>query len=161
MKSLICLLLATVLLLSLYSLISFSGLSITSAVEIPINKPLIPPPVAIAPKLTFTTSTLLTSESYVKAYVDEAAMSYGVNLTVVDWILSHESQNGQNLTGDDGNSRGYWQISNIYHPEVSDECAMDLDCSTAWAMKHILAGKVNEWSSWKYRCKWYANAPSC
>ena len=34
------------------------------------------------------------------------------------------------LWGGKGQDRGYWQISNYYHPSVSDWCASDVHCST-------------------------------
>lgn len=141
-----------------YSLSLSSGLSITSAVEIPVNKPLIPPPVAIAPTIVFATSTLLNSPSWVKAYVEMKAKELGVNPVVSDWIVRKESQYGQNMDGDGHHSWGYFQISNIYHPEVSSTCAMDLECSTAWSLQHILDGKVSEWSAFKYCKKWWPDS---
>jgi hypothetical protein len=43
------------------------------------------------------------------------------------------------VRGDDGQSRGYWMISNVWNPEVSTTCADDLQCSTEWSLKWILA----------------------
>lgn len=49
--------------------------------------------------------------------------------------------------GDGGyNSRGLFQISSYYHPEVSDDCAYDIDCSTKWTMDKINAGQQNLWT---------------
>jgi len=45
--------------------------------------------------------------------------------------------------------RGYFQISRKWHPEVSDECAFDLDCSSEWASKQIKAGHLHEWACWR------------
>jgi hypothetical protein len=73
------------------------------------------------------------------------------------WIVSHESQDGQRMRGDDGQSRGWWMISSIYHPEASTACADDLACSTDWSLKWILAGHISQWSTWKYRFEWYAD----
>ncbi|MDE2105388.1 MAG: hypothetical protein KGL39_49635 [Patescibacteria group bacterium] len=94
-------------------------------------------------------------------YVREQAVKAGLNPNILLFILAHESQNGVNMRGDDGQSRGYWMISKIWHPEVSTACADDLKCSTAWTIKRILAGYINEWSTWKYRCAWYKDAPNC
>jgi hypothetical protein len=93
--------------------------------------------------------------SAVKTYVRLEAEQYGVDPSVAEFIVSHESQDGQNMRGDDGHSRGYWMIDADYHPEVTDQCADDLHCSTAWSLTQIKAGYVNWWSTWKYRCKWY------
>ena len=47
-----------------------------------------------------------------------------------DWIVGHESRYGKKMRGDDGQSRGYWMISSVSHPEAPDACADDLICST-------------------------------
>jgi hypothetical protein len=96
----------------------------------------------------------------VKDYVINEALKYGVNTSTADFIIKKESSycdNGKdyNVVGDDGNSRGCWQISKIYHPEVSDSCANNLECSTKWSLLRIKAGYANEWSTWKYRNVWY------
>lgn len=125
--------------------------------------PVYPPPVgippAIASNLRFNTSTLENSPSWVDAYVREQAKALGVNPDVAGWIVAHESQDGRNLTGDDGNSRGYWQISKIYHPEVSNQCAYDLPCSTKWALQQLLAGKAGEWTTYRYCRQWFHDCP--
>ena len=95
--------------------------------------------------------------SSVAAYVRQEAIAYGVNPTDALWIVSHESQDGQRMRGDDGQSRGYWMISEKYHPEVSTACADDLQCSTAWSLKWILAGHISQWSTWRLRFKLYPN----
>jgi hypothetical protein len=64
--------------------------------------------------------------STVAAYIRQEAISYGVSPTEALWIVSHESQDGQNMRGDDGQSRGYWMISSVYHPEVSTACVDNL-----------------------------------
>jgi hypothetical protein len=97
----------------------------------------------------------------VKSYVRAQAALLGVNPDFADFIVGHESQYGQNMSGDDGQSRGYWMISKIYHPEVSDACADDLACSTSWSLRWILAGHINQWSTWRFRCEWYKNALDC
>ena len=102
-----------------------------------------------------TVTTEAPSPTAVAAYVQQEAIAYGVNPTDALWIVSHESQDGQNMCGDDGQSRGYWMISDVYHPEVSTECADNLQCSTAWSLKWILAGHINQWSTWRFRFKWY------
>lgn len=60
------------------------------------------------------------------------------------------------MRGDDGQSWGYWMISDVYHPEVSTACADSLKCSTEWSLEWILAGHIEQWSTWRFRFKWYA-----
>ena len=101
------------------------------------------------------------STTTAREYVLEQAKNAGVNPIPILFILDHESQDGSRMRGDDGNSRGYFQISSIYHPEVSDSCADSLPCSTAWTIKQILTGRISEWSTWRLRCKIYQDAPDC
>ena len=97
--------------------------------------------------------------SYVNAYVEAQAKAVGINPVDAVWIVGHESQDGRNMTGDDGQSRGYWMISKIYHPEVSDACAYDLACSTSWSLHWILAGHISEWSTYRFCKLWYPDCP--
>ncbi len=41
--------------------------------------------------------------------------------------------------------RGLFQISKTYHPNVSDECAFNIACSTIWTMEKINEGKQSMW----------------
>lgn len=93
----------------------------------------------------------------VAAYVWRECKNAGVNPIDCAWIVLHESQDGRHMRGDDGQSRGYWMISEKYHPEVSDACADNLQCSTAWAIANIKKGKIDEWTTWLYRFKWFGN----
>jgi hypothetical protein len=90
--------------------------------------------------------------SIVRAYVERAARTRGVNPRVAEWIVRHESQHHPDATGDGGDSRGLWQINKAWHPEVSDACAYSVTCSTDWSLRRIRAGHIDEWSTWKY-CK--------
>src|ERR1700685_1789494 len=59
----------------------------------------------------------------VKAYVQTEATEFGVNPKLALWIFKHESEFTPRAKGDREASRGLWQISKIYHPEVSDAMA--------------------------------------
>lgn len=126
---------------------------------------LIPRRIAIEPPVAqaATVSNKIDSTSTVKQYVEAQAKLLGVSIIPVDWILDHESQDGTNMKGDDGKSIGYWMIYLAKHPEVSYACAMNLQCSTQWTLTQILKGNINWWTTWKYRCTWFAkqNPPSC
>ena len=103
------------------------------------------------------------SPEQVKSYILSQAKAENINLTLVSWIVQHESQWGQKMVGDDGNSRGIWMISRIWHPEVSQQCAMDLKCSTRFSLNLIKRGEANQWSTWRLRCVLYKgqNPPEC
>jgi hypothetical protein len=103
----------------------------------------------------------------VKLYVNRQASLLGLTdnqIDIADFIIQHESnycwRNGffePDIKGDldKGISRGCWQISKTYHPEVSDNCANDLECSTNWSLLRIKNSYQNDWSTWKYRKLWY------
>lgn len=95
----------------------------------------------------------------VKAYVQAEAQVQGVNPLLALWIVKHESQFNPRAKGDGEASRGLWQISRIYHPEVSDGVAFNVASSTEWSLKRIRAGKVNEWSTYRFCRELYRDCP--
>lgn len=103
----------------------------------------------------------------IENYVNQEAVIYGVPIDRADWIGQHESQWNPKTIGDDQlicpvginkgkieHSRGLWQISDCYHPEVSNAVAMNIVSSTLWAMPN-LKKDPNMWSTWLYRFKWF------
>jgi hypothetical protein len=128
--------------------------SFSSAAEYKVT--VVPIPPSVAPlKLTFTAHGRLN----VRAYIQSASKTAGVNPRVAEWIVSHESRHDPEATGDEGESRGLWQINKAWHPEVSDACAYDVACSTDWSLERIRAGYVDEWSTWKYCKARFENCP--
>lgn len=118
------------------------------------------------PKPPSVTSTI--SSSTIKSIILGLSKEHKVNPSVILFIVSHESQFNPNTVGDDDkicpvglnkgklqHSRGLWQISDCFHPEVPDEIAFDIVSSTIWSIQNIKNGHINEWSTWKYRCKLY------
>jgi hypothetical protein len=95
----------------------------------------------------------------VKIYVQAQAVEYGVNPKLALWIVKHESEFNPRARGDGEASRGLWQISRIYHPEVSDEAAFDVASSTAWSLERIRSGKVKEWSTYRFCRTLYQDCP--
>jgi hypothetical protein len=95
----------------------------------------------------------------VKAFVEARAVRYGVNPALAIWIVKHESQFNPRAKGDGEASRGLWQISKIYHPEVSDAAAFNVVSSTDWSLGRIRAGKANEWSTYHYCRTLYSDCP--
>lgn len=49
--------------------------------------------------------------------------------------LNPNAVNDNRTWGGVGRDRGYWQINDVYHPSVSDECAKDVKCSTDYAFR--------------------------
>ena len=62
--------------------------------------------------------------------------------------LAHCESGMKPLTTGDGGyrSRGLFQISEYYHPDVSDDCAFDVECATRWTIAKINAGQQGLWS---------------
>ena len=48
--------------------------------------------------------------------------------------------------GDNGKSRGLFQIHRDYHPEITNQQAFDIEFATNWTMNMINAGKQNQWA---------------
>jgi hypothetical protein len=101
----------------------------------------------------------LPSPSAVKSYVISQARIHGINPVKADFIISHESQYGQRVIGDSGKSIGPWQFNLEANPTISRDCVLDLKCSTHLAFQWIADGKINAWSVWRMRHKWYEDAP--
>ncbi len=100
-----------------------------------------------------------TTAQEVKAYVQTQALEYGVNPNLALWIVKHESQFNPHAKGDGEASRGLWQISRIYHPEVSDAVAFNVASSTEWSLERIRSGKANEWSTYRFCRTLYEDCP--
>jgi|TARA_R100001530_G_scaffold2201_3_gene3679 hypothetical protein len=61
-------------------------------------------------------------------------------------LATCESSFRQFVRGDQGHSRGIYQIHDIDHSEVSDDCSFSIDCSTRWTIQRILDGYDYEWA---------------
>jgi hypothetical protein len=94
-----------------------------------------------------------------RAFVAARASAYGVNPDLAVWIVRHESQFNPAAKGDGEASRGLWQISKIYHPEVSDRVAFNAVSSTDWSLGRIRDGKAKEWSTYHYCRTLYKDCP--
>jgi Transglycosylase SLT domain len=95
----------------------------------------------------------------VKAYVQTKALEQGVNPQLALWIVKHESEYNPHAIGDGEASRGLWQISKIYHPEVSDAAAFSVASSTEWSLARIRSGKAKEWSTYRFCRTLYEDCP--
>jgi transglycosylase-like protein with SLT domain len=95
----------------------------------------------------------------VRAYVRTQAEEHGVDPMLALWIVKHESSFNPRAMGDGEASRGLWQISRIYHPEVSDTAAFDVASSTDWSLKRISSGKASEWSTYRNCRTLYEDCP--
>ena len=82
-----------------------------------------------------------------QTYIALEARKQDVDETLALYIWLHEGKGNLRSIGDMDltcsktgkpvRARGGWQITECYHPEISDECAFDLKCSTAFALPII------------------------
>jgi hypothetical protein len=100
-----------------------------------------------------------TAQEVIKGYVRMEAVEHRVDPQLALWIVKHESHFNPRAKGDGEASRGLWQISKIYHPEVSDEVAFNVGYSTDWSLERIRSGKANEWSTYRNCRTLYEDCP--
>jgi hypothetical protein len=101
----------------------------------------------------------MTTAQQLEAYIQRQALQHGVSPKLAVWIVKHESQFNPHAKGDGEASRGLWQISKIYHPEVTDAMAFNVRSSTQWSLERIRSGKVNEWSTYRFCRTLYEDCP--
>lgn len=74
----------------------------------------------------------------------DIATEYGISTTTFTSLITNESGWDANATSTTGD-RGIMQISNFYHPEVSNTCAFDVDCAMNWGAGYIKVHGTDEW----------------
>lgn len=94
------------------------------------------------PDLPLSKDTIVVLEAFYAA-------QYDVSFTTIDAVVACESSYHQYTLGDQTHSRGLVQISNIYHPEVSDKEAFSPLFSLDFLAAHVAAGKGNEWTCYR------------
>jgi len=119
-------------------------------------------PIGIAVASASTPPLTFPDHASIRAYIVQEANSAGVPPAEALFIAQHESHFDPTSTGDTDKtcpqtgvkqrSRGLWQISDCYHPEVDDATAYSVVRSTAWAIRQML-DNPNEWSTWRFRNK--------
>ena len=77
------------------------------------------------------------------------AHRYGVDSHVMEKVIACESQGKPWVRGDKGRSRGLVQISDIYHPEVSDAQAFDPFFSIDFLASYLAQGKGSQWTCYR------------
>ena len=73
------------------------------------------------------------------------ALEYGISTTTFFNLIESESQWNPNAYNKKTGDRGLFQISERWHPEVTDVCAYNPDCSMRWAAQRIKGGYIHEW----------------
>lgn len=95
----------------------------------------------------------------IKTLIIQEAKKYGVNPRVATFIVERESNFDPSRSGDGGMSRGLWQIYAPAHPNITPSQALSPLWSTEWAMKEIVAGRINEWSTFRECKNMYLDCP--
>lgn len=70
----------------------------------------------------------------------------GVGTCAENRTLDRFQDNDNRTWGGVGVDRSYWQINDVYHPEISETCARDVKCSTDFAYK--LSNSGTDFSAW-------------
>jgi len=85
------------------------------------------------------------TEEEIKKYIKE-------KYPEMEWLLlcmlKKESTYCKHLKGDNGKAYGCWQIHIDKH-EITEECALDFECSTEWSVNKIRNGEGYLWTSYK------------
>lgn len=78
-------------------------------------------------------------------FPNNSAIAIGL---AVAWAESGLDDAARNAEGNEPEStdRGLWQINDHWHPEVTDECAYDRECSTLHALRISRNGR--DWGPW-------------
>ena len=63
-------------------------------------------------------------------------------------LWEKESSFGKNMIGDRGKAIGHFQIWISIH-NISEECAMDFECSLEWVAQKVREGKGYLWTTYK------------
>ena len=94
-------------------------------------------------------------ESLISTY----SRQYGVSEHLMTYIVQAESTGSTTIIGDMNikcpytgkpvRSKGLVQISDCYHPEVTDEQAFDAEFSIAFLARNLHLGNCHEWTTCK------------
>lgn len=87
-------------------------------------------------------------EAQIRAIAKEAGFKwpdYLVKLAKCESRLDPKAVNTENNVPSHSKDRGLFQISDHWHPEVSDKVAFDVRLATEWTMWRINSGYQHEW----------------
>lgn len=127
-------------------------------------------PQAPAAVLSTSTPPSLTVRQ-IRDYILKEAQASGVNVQKAQWIVQHESGDcwregfyNPAIEGHEPNgttSYGCWQFNkNKKNSSTFDMgCVTNFECSTKLAMQWILAGRINEWSTYAFCRRDYSDCP--
>jgi len=96
-------------------------------------------------KLPESTNAKLTVPMQIRLLAKQENFQWPDYLVRLAYCESRFDTSAINENGGHSLDRGLFQINKKYHPEVSNECAFDLTCSTKWTMMRITNGYQHEW----------------
>jgi hypothetical protein len=118
------------------------------------------------PKIVITQAPVVKKTEYtsdeVPALIERLVAEYQGPLDLVKYISDHESRYGLDRIGDMDiicpkginagkpvRAKGVIQITDCYHPEISDEQAFDIEWSLRWAIPRIMNKEtcLKEWTT--------------
>lgn len=89
------------------------------------------------------------SQEEVRKIITQISKEEDVNKHLAMRVAMCESgldPEARNLIQGKGIDRGLYQWNSYYHPEISDRCAYDIECSTKEFCKAVRAGKLWWWN---------------
>jgi len=101
----------------------------------------------IALKTSISPMVVTLDRDGIVSYIKQKSIENGVDYKVALTIVEKESRFNPDALGDNGKSRGLWQIHKPSHPDISDEQAFDVQWSTDWSMKQLAEGNCRIWST--------------
>ncbi len=70
-------------------------------------------------------------------------------------MVMQESVGKATAVGDQGHAHGWFQIHDLYNPDVKRKCAQDLVCSAEWTLNRLEKkgyGRNTAWNNWAIWC---------
>ena len=90
----------------------------------------------------------ITGQNSIVETIKRVAKEEGVDPNLLIAIARCESSLRPGARGIvDKRDRGLYQISSLHNPEVSDECAFNVECSTRWVAGQIKSGNLWKWKA--------------
>lgn len=76
---------------------------------------------------------------------ERIALEFEINPKTFTTLIDEESRWDEKAFNETTKTRGLLQISPVWHPEVTDECAYDAECAMRWSADWIKKGHIDEW----------------
>lgn len=84
-----------------------------------------------------------------EAIIRRIAEKKGISGDLMVALAQCESNGNAGAIGDNGNSRGLYQIHRVYWPEITDAEAFDPAWATEWTVQRVQEGRGYLWSCWE------------